>query len=337
MSEVEFKVVESNGINIRLAMMGEGPLVIFCHGWPESWYSYRHQLPVVAKAGFKAVAYDVRGYGESDKPHEIEAYTMRNMTDDVVGIIDALGYETAITIGHDWGGPIALNTAALNEDRITATGTLSVPFMGRGPMPTLDLWKEIYQDRFFYQLYFQKEGIAEKEFESDLSKALFMTYTNSDGRGMKFNLEKGKSGLVPEKTKDSTFLEGMEVFEDFPNLNIGSMEARASWVPFFMERLDEEWNWRGAAEAPKVTSLPSNYFHNGRIYVCCEPDEALLPTVMEFVGEDWFMYASDYPHPDSEFPESLEYLRNREDMDDIKKNKIIRENAIRFYGLDQSA
>ena len=217
MSEVEFKLVESNGINIRLAMMGEGPLVIFCHGWPESWYSYRYQLPAVADAGFKAVAYDVRGYGESDKPHEIEAYTMRNMTNDVVGIIDALGYDTAITIGHDWGGPIALNTAALNEDRISATGTLSVPFMGRGPMPTLDLWKEIYKDRFFYQLYFQKEGIAEEEFESDLAKALFMTYTNSDGRGMKFNFEKGQSGLVPEKTKDSTFLEGMEMFEDFPD------------------------------------------------------------------------------------------------------------------------
>ena len=217
MENVEFKIVESNGINIRLAMMGEGPLVIFCHGWPESWYSYRYQLPAIADAGFKAVAYDVRGYGESDKPHEIEAYTMRNMTNDVVGIIDALGYDTAITIGHDWGGPIALNTAALNEDRISATGTLSVPFMGRGPMPTLDLWKEIYKDRFFYQLYFQKEGVAEEEFESDLSRALFMTYTNSDGRGMKFNFEKGQSGLVPEKTKDSTFLEGMEMFEDFPN------------------------------------------------------------------------------------------------------------------------
>ena len=217
MENIEFKIVESNGINIRLAMMGEGPLVIFCHGWPESWYSYRHQLPAVADAGFKAVAYDVRGYGESDKPYEVEAYTMRNMTNDVIGIIDALGYDTAITIGHDWGGPIALNTAALNEDRITATGTLSVPFTGRGPMPTLDLWKEIYKDRFFYQLYFQKEGIAEEEFESDLSKSLFMTYTNSDGRGMKFNFEKSQSGLVIEKTKDSTFLEGMEMFKDFPN------------------------------------------------------------------------------------------------------------------------
>jgi pimeloyl-ACP methyl ester carboxylesterase len=217
MKDVEFKFIESNGIKIRLAMMGEGPLVVFCHGWPESWYSYRYQLPVIAAAGYKAVAYDVRGYGESDKPHEIEAYTMKNMTNDVIGILDALGYEEAITIGHDWGGPIALNTAALNEDRIKATGTLSVPFMGRGPMPMLELWKEIYKDRFFYQLYFQKEGIAEEEFESNLSRSLFITYTNSDGRGMQKNIEKGEVGLNPEKNKNSTFLEGMEVFEDFPN------------------------------------------------------------------------------------------------------------------------
>ena len=217
MSEIEFKFIESNGINLRLAMMGDGPLVIFCHGWPESWYSYRHQIPAVAEAGFKAVAYDVRGYGESDKPYEIAAYTMKNMTDDVIGIIDALGYETAITIGHDWGGPIALNTAALNEDRITATGTMSVPFTGRGPMPTLDLWKEIYKDKFFYQLYFQKEGLAEKEFESDLTKALYVTYTNSDGRGMEHNLQQGQSGLVPQKDKNSTFLEGQTVFDDFPS------------------------------------------------------------------------------------------------------------------------
>ena len=106
------------------------------------------------------MAFDVRGYGESDKPHPIEEYTMLNMVADVVGIVKALGYEKAITIGHDWGGPIALNTAALHPEMITATGTMSVPYMSRGPMPTLDLWKEIYKNRFFYQLYFQKEGIA---------------------------------------------------------------------------------------------------------------------------------------------------------------------------------
>ena len=216
MKDIDFKIIETNGINTRIAFMGEGPLVIFCHGWPESWYSYRHQLPEVAKAGFRAVAYDVRGYGESDKPHEIEAYTMKNMTADVIGIVKSLGYNKAITVGHDWGGPIALNTAALYPEIVTATGTLSVPYMSRGPKPTLDLWKEIYKDRFFYQLYFQKEGVAEKEFENDLEKALRLTYTNSDGRGMAKAIEKSANGLNPHKGTDATFLEGMEDFDELP-------------------------------------------------------------------------------------------------------------------------
>lgn len=217
MPDVDFEIVETNGIKVRIALMGKGPLVIFCHGWPESWYSYRYQLPEVAKAGFRAVAYDVRGYGESDKPYEIEAYTMKNMISDVVGIVKSLGYDKAITIGHDWGGPIALNTAALHPEIITATGTMSVPYMSRSPMPILDLWKEIYKDRFFYQLYFQKEGVAEKEFEDDLERALRLTYTNSDGRGMANAIEKSGSGLNPNKGADAKFLEGMEEFEELPN------------------------------------------------------------------------------------------------------------------------
>ena len=160
--------------------------------------------------------FHVRGYGESDKPHEIEAYTMKNMAADVIGIVKSLGYNKAITIGHDWGGPIALNTAALYPEIVTATGTLSVPYMSRGPKPTLDLWKEIYKDRFFYQLYFQKEGVAEKEFENDLERALRLTYTNSDGRGMAKSIEKSSSGLNPHKGIDSTFLEGMEDFKELP-------------------------------------------------------------------------------------------------------------------------
>mgnify|MGYP006157079667 FL=1 len=218
MNEISFQHINSNGINLRLAIAGEGPLIIFCHGWPESWYSYRHQLPSIAEAGYKAVTYDVRGYGESDKPHPIESYTMRELTADVIGILDALGYEEAITIGHDWGGPIALNTAALYPERIKATGSLSVPYMGgRGPLPLLDIWKEIYKGKFFYQLYFQKEGVAEKEFEDDLKKALTLTYTNSDGRGMAAAIKRGESGLNPPKTPESTFLEGMQEFSDLPS------------------------------------------------------------------------------------------------------------------------
>ena len=218
MSELEFKYINSNGIKLKIATMGKGPLVVFCHGWPESWYSFRHQLPVIAAAGYQVVSYDVRGYGESDKPYPIESYTMKELTADVIGLIETLGHETAITIGHDWGAPIALNTAALYPSQITATGSMSVPYMGgRGPLPALDIWKEVYKDKFFYQLYFQDEGVAEKEFESDLKKALTITYTNSDGRGMANAIKKNKSGLNPDKTSDSTFLEGMEEFTDLPD------------------------------------------------------------------------------------------------------------------------
>ena len=139
------------------------------------------------------------------------------MVADVLGIVKGLGYENAVTVGHDWGGPIALTTAALHPEVITATGTMSVPYMSRGPMPAIDLWKEIYKDRFFYQLYFQEEGVAEAEFEADLQRSLRLCYINSDGRGMARAIEKTTSGVSPQKGPDSTFLEGMEDFDELPN------------------------------------------------------------------------------------------------------------------------
>ena len=104
---------ETNGISVRAAVEGSGPLVLLVHGFPELWYSWRHQIQPIAEAGFRVVAPDVRGYGESDKPHPIDAYDMVALTDDVVGLIDALGEDQAILVGHDWGAPICWNTAAL--------------------------------------------------------------------------------------------------------------------------------------------------------------------------------------------------------------------------------
>ena len=271
MEEVSFEIIETNGINVRLASIGEGPLVIFCHGWPESWYSYRYQLPVVAALGYRAVAFDVRGYGESDKPHQIEAYSMLNMVADVIGIVKALGYEKAITIGHDWGGPIALNTAALHPEIINATGTMSVPYTSRGSMPTLDLWKQIYKDRFFYQLYFQKEGVAEAEFEEDLERALRLTYTNSDGRGMSTALQNSSSGLNPRKGPGSTFLEGMEEFDELPewltqediNYFVSQFEISGLRGPLNRYRA-QNIDWHELSDLPDTICHPS-FFITGTL------------------------------------------------------------------------
>jgi pimeloyl-ACP methyl ester carboxylesterase len=214
---IEFQSVDANGVTLRLASAGSGPLIILCHGWPESWYSWRHQLPVLADAGFRAVAYDVRGYGESDKPHEIEAFTLNALAGDVVGIIDALGYEQAIVVGHDWGGPIALHTALTYPERISAVGSLSVPHYLRPPIPALDLWREVYKDRFFYQLYFLKEGIAEAEFEADLRRSLYLTYTAIDARGMRHQMQQHGSGLAGIKGPEASFLESMHEFAEYPH------------------------------------------------------------------------------------------------------------------------
>ena len=135
MTAITHRQVKTNGVSLHIAEAGSGPLVLMVHGFPELWYSYRHQLPALAEAGFHAVAVDVRGYGGSDAPYEIEAYSMKQLTADAVGILDALGEKTAVIIGHDWGAPIAWNSAVLYPDRFRAVVGLGVPFVRRSAFP----------------------------------------------------------------------------------------------------------------------------------------------------------------------------------------------------------
>jgi pimeloyl-ACP methyl ester carboxylesterase len=164
--------VATNGIELSIAEQGDGPLVLMLHGFPESWYSWRHQFAPLAEAGYHAVAPDMRGYGRSDKPADISAYNQVEVTRDVIGLIDALGYDTAVVIGHDWGAPTAWSAALNYPDRVPAVGALSVPFTPRADRPPLDTLKELFKDRFFYQLYFQEPGVAEAELEADVRTAL---------------------------------------------------------------------------------------------------------------------------------------------------------------------
>ncbi len=180
-SDITTTHVETNGIRLRVAVEGDGPLVILVHGWPELWYSWRHQIPALAAAGWRVVAPDMRGYGGSDKPHEVEAYGMRTLTADVVGLIDAFGEERAVLVGHDWGAPICWHTALLHPGRVRAVAGLSVPFFPRGPVSPIQMYRTLYADRFFYQLYFQEEGVAEAELEADVRTALRKIYYGASG------------------------------------------------------------------------------------------------------------------------------------------------------------
>ena len=132
MAEPRHRTIETNGIRMHVAEQGTGPLVLLCHGFPESWYSWRHQLPALAEAGFHAVAPDMRGYGQTDRPEAIDQYTLLHLVGDIVGLLDALGAEQAVIAGHDWGAPVAWHAALLRPDRFRGVIGLSVPFRPRG-------------------------------------------------------------------------------------------------------------------------------------------------------------------------------------------------------------
>ena len=129
-------------------------------------------------AGYRVAALDVRGYGGSDKPRAIEAYAIKNVSADINGLIAALGAEPAVVVGHDWGAPIAYGTALFHPGRVHAVVGLSVPHLGRGSMPSVELFRKIFKDRFFYQLYFQEPGVAEAELEADVRRSLRKIYTS---------------------------------------------------------------------------------------------------------------------------------------------------------------
>jgi pimeloyl-ACP methyl ester carboxylesterase len=195
LNEVSHRTVETNRIRMHLAEQGEGPLVLLCHGFPESWYSWRHQLPALAEAGFHAVAPDMRGYGQTDQPSEIDQYTLLHLVGDVVGLLDALGAEQAVIAGHDWGAPVAWHAALLRPDRFRGAIGLSVPFRPRGQVRPTTVMPQT-EDTIFYQLYFQTPGVAEAEFERDVRRLLRgVLYANSGD--MPVRLPKDQVGMVP--------------------------------------------------------------------------------------------------------------------------------------------
>jgi pimeloyl-ACP methyl ester carboxylesterase len=166
MSDISHRMVEANGIQIHLAEAGAGPLVLLCHGFPETAYSWRSQLRALSEAGYRAVAPDMRGYGRTDAPQEIEKYTILHLIGDMVGVVGALGEAQAVIVGHDWGAPVAWHAALLRPDMFRAVAGLSVPFRPRGTRPPTSAMPRTSTSEF-YQLYFQTPGVAEAEFDRD--------------------------------------------------------------------------------------------------------------------------------------------------------------------------
>lgn len=188
-----FRDIESNGIRLRVREAGSGPLVLLCHGWPESWYSWRHQIPALADAGYRVVAPDMRGFGGSDAPLEVEDYTLLHHVADMVGLVEALGEEQAVIVGHDWGAPVAWTAALLRPDIFRAVAGLSVPYQ---PPDVISVTEKMRRAGVhgYYMLYFGPEGVAEKHLGQDVRKSLRMFYWSLGGEA---NAVKPYVAVVP--------------------------------------------------------------------------------------------------------------------------------------------
>ncbi|KND28721.1 alpha/beta hydrolase [Streptomyces acidiscabies] len=162
------RLVPSPAGRTHLVEQGDGPLVLLVHGFPESWYSWRHQLPVLAAAGYRAVAIDVRGYGRSSRPAAVDAYRMLDLVTDNVAVVEALGERSATIIGHDWGSTIAATSALVRPDVFRAVGLLSVPYTPPGGPRPSEVFARMGGDEEFYVAYFQQPGRAEAEIEPDV-------------------------------------------------------------------------------------------------------------------------------------------------------------------------
>jgi pimeloyl-ACP methyl ester carboxylesterase len=160
-----------NGIELHVVEEGEGPLVVLCHGFPEIAFSWRHQIPALARAGYRVVAPDMRGFGQSSRPTEIEAYDVASLCGDMTALLDALGEESAIFVGHDWGASLVWSLAVLEPARVQAVAGLSVPFVPRAPAAPIPIMRR-HLGEDFYIVWFQQPGLADAELARDVRRTL---------------------------------------------------------------------------------------------------------------------------------------------------------------------
>ena len=291
MSGTTHRFVEANGIRMHIAEQGAGPLVVLCHGFPEAWYSWRLQLPALAAAGFHAVAPDMRGYGQTDRPREIDQYTLLHLVGDMVGLLHALGEESAVIAGHDWGAPVAWHAALLRADRFRAVIGLSVPFRSRDPVrPTTAMPQT--DEAIFYQLYFQEPGLAETELERDVRRSVCrLLYTASgdvrrddapfahpESVGM-VPRDGGVLGAMAEPRTLQTWLSEADIDFYAGELTRTGFRGGLNWY----RNIDRNWELLAPFAGARVT-VPALYVAGDRdLVVAFRGMDRLLPNLTAFV------------------------------------------------------
>jgi pimeloyl-ACP methyl ester carboxylesterase len=213
---INHQFVTTNGIKMHYAEAGSGPKVLLCHGFPELWFSWRHQIPALAEAGFHAIAPDMRGYGQTEAPGAVEAYDIFQLTGDLVGLVNSLGGEPVVIVGHDWGAWVTQVAALLRPDIFRAVALLSVPYLPRGPIKPSQWEQQRFQGKIFYQQIFRSEG-SEKLFEADVRASITNALYSASGdpppdQRWKFAMDpKDMMNMMPPAPKQPSWIKKEEI------------------------------------------------------------------------------------------------------------------------------
>jgi pimeloyl-ACP methyl ester carboxylesterase len=281
------RLVETNGVQLRVIEAGErgAPVVVLAHGFPELAYSWRHQIPVLAEAGFHVLAPDQRGYGASSKPEAIDAYNVVDLSADIVGLLDDVEAERAVLIGHDFGGVVAWNAPLLHPDRFAGIAGLSVPPVPRSQVPTTQAFRKLFGDNFFYILYFQEPGPADEELNRDpattMRRLMAMEATADAATSLRM-LAPGPEGFldrIPEPGRLPDWLSQHDFDHYVDEFTRNGFTAPLNWYRCF------DRNWELTATTPAATIAVPSIFIGG----AADPTLAYTPRkrVRDVVSGDY--------------------------------------------------
>ncbi|XP_027782798.2 bifunctional epoxide hydrolase 2 isoform X1 [Marmota flaviventris] len=264
------------GVRLHFVELGSGPVVIFCHGFPESWFSWRYQIPAVAQAGYRVLAMDMKGYGDSSSPPEIEEYAMEVLCKEMVTFLDKLGIPQAVFIGHDWAGVLVWNMALFYPDRVRAVASVNTPFMPANPkVSPMEIIKAI--PVFDYQLYFQEPGVAEAELEQNLSRTFRSFFRTSDEGFLAVHKVREMGGLfvnTPEEPSLSKMVTEEEVQFYVQQFKKSGFRGPLNWY----RNMERNWQWGCRGSGRKIL-IPA-------LMVTAEKDVVLTPQMSKNM-EDW--------------------------------------------------
>jgi epoxide hydrolase A/B len=273
----EARFVRTNGIRMAVYEAGSGFPVVLCHGWPELAYSWRHQIPALAAAGYRAIVPDQRGYGLTDRPDEVEDYDMAHLTGDLVGLLDALAIEKAVFCGHDWGGLVVWQMPLLHAERVAGVIGVNTPFIPRAPMDPIALMRAVYGDDM-YIVYFQNYGAADALLARDVGR-VFRTFMR---KNVITNVAYAK---LPPESRRMEFIRAFEGPE--PETHAGELLLDPQELAFFVDAYERtgftggiNWyrnlsrNWRASEGLEERVRVPG-------LMVSAEDDFVLSPAMAD--------------------------------------------------------